>query len=189
MIFDIRNNAGGDVEAVGVILDQLLPAGNLIGTIDKEGKIEFQIQSDANEQNIPMAVLVNDGTSGAAELFASAIKDFRKGGIIGETTAGKGTKNKVFPLSDGSAIVISIANYVTMNGQSFTDLGISPTEAVTLEEEQRKLLNRRALDPVADPQLQAAITFLGGTVSSEQEESEGSEIDTSSVVEDMEESQ
>ena len=88
LIFDIRNNAGGDVEAVGEILDQLLPAGNLIGTIDKEGKIEFQIQSDANELNIPMAVLVNDGTSGAAELFASAIKDFRKGGIIGETTAG-----------------------------------------------------------------------------------------------------
>ena len=189
LIFDIRNNAGGDVEAVGEILDQLLPAGNLIGTIDKEGKIEFQIQSDANELNIPMAVLVNDGTSGAAELFASAIKDFRKGGIIGETTAGKGTKNKVFPLSDGSAIVISIANYVTMNGQSFTDLGISPNEAVTLEEEQRKLLNRRALDPAADPQLQAAITFLGGTVSPEQEESERSEIDTSSVAEDMEESQ
>ncbi len=184
LIFDVRNSSGEDVEAVGEILDDLLPAGNLIGTIDKEGREEFQIQSDANALDLPMAVLVNDGTSGAAELFASSIKDFRKEGIIGENTAGKGTKDKIFPLSDGSAIVISIANYVTMNGQIFTDLGISPTETVVLEEGQRKQLNRKALDPADDPQIQAAVTFLGGGTASSEESAVQSEEAISSAVEE-----
>lgn len=162
LIFDVRNCSGGDVEPVGKILDYLLPAGNLIGTIDKAGVEEFQIQSDAKELDIPMAVLTNDGTYGAAELFASAIKDYKKAGIIGEKTAGRGTQDKVFPLSDGSAIVISIANYVTMNGQIFTGIGIEPTAAVALDQDQRALLNRKSLPEGADPQIQAAVTYLGG---------------------------
>ena len=90
----------------------------------------------------------------------------------------------IFPLSDGSAIVISIANYVTMNGQIFTDLGISPTETVVLEEGQRKQLNRKALDPADDPQIQAAVTFLGGGTASSEESAVQSEEAVSSAVEE-----
>lgn len=171
LLFDVRNCSGGDVEAVGKILDLLLPAGNLIGTVDKEGKEEFQIQSDSRELDMPMAVLVNDGTYGAAELFVSTIKDYKKDGIIGETTAGYGTQDKVFPLSDGSAIVIPIANYVTMNGRVFTDIGIEPTKSVKLDEGQSNLLNRKTLPQNDDPQIQAAVTFLGGGTQSPEESS------------------
>lgn len=180
LLFDVRNCPGGDVESVGKILDLLLPAGNLIGTVDKEGKEEFQIQSDSRELDMPMAVLVNDGTYGAAELFASAIKDYKKDGVIGETTAGHGTQDKVFPLSDGSAVVISIANYVTMNGQIFTDIGIEPTRSVKLDESQRSLLNRKILSQDDDPQIQAGVTFLGGEQSEGDVNSSPSEGEASS---------
>lgn len=161
IIFDVRNNVGGNMTVAGNILDTLLPAGNLISSVDKQGKTVVEKTSDAKQLDLPMSVLINDGTFGAAEVFASAIKDYKKGMLVGSTTAGKGTKDEVTALSDGSAIVISVANYTTPNSGVFTGVGISPDIAITLSGEQRALFNRKALAEADDPQMQAAITAFG----------------------------
>lgn len=162
LVFDVRNNPGADVEAAAKVLDILLPAGNLISAVDRNGKETVLYTSDASELGLPMRVLVNDGTYSAAELFASAVKDYKKNCVIGETTAGRGSQEKVVPLSDGSAVIISVGSYQTPKSGVFTGVGIKPTAEIAMSPEQRELLNRRMLQDTEDPQLQAAVTALGG---------------------------
>lgn len=169
LVLDLRGNAGGNVEYAAGVLDHILPAGNLIGTVDKNGEEAFLYHSDAKALDLPLCVLVNNATSGAGELVASAIKDYGKAEIIGEKTAGKGTLDKVFPLSDGSAVIFSICHYITPKSGVFTGVGIEPTKQVPMTEDQRRLLDRKALPEANDPPLQAAITALGGANAPESE--------------------
>lgn len=72
LIFDLRNNSGGSMEVAADILDDLLPAGNLVSVKDKQGNVTVEFTSDAKEVGLPMTALVNDKTYGPAELFAAA---------------------------------------------------------------------------------------------------------------------
>lgn len=167
LIIDVRNNADGDVEEAARTLDWLLPAGNLISTVDREGEETVVYTSDAKELGLPMAVIVNDGTGGAAELFAAAIQDYKKGVLVGDTTAGRGTKDTVIQLSDGSAFILPVAYYVTPGSGIFTGSGIKPSVQVALTKDQRDQLNRRSLAEENDPQLQSAFTAVGGRLAGE----------------------
>lgn len=159
-VFDVRSCTGDSVESAAKMLDILLPAGNLIGSMDKKGEKQFLYDSDAKELNLPMSVVINSGSYGAAELFASAIKDYHKGILVGETTAGQGSEQKVFPLADGSAIRLTVGNYITPESGVFTGVGIQPEREIVLSEAQRALLDRHSLDEAEDAQLLAAITAL-----------------------------
>ena len=161
-ILDLRNCKGEESLYAAKILDKILPEGTLINSVDKNGKSEVLYTSNSSEFQDPIVVLINSGTSGAGELVASAIKDFQKGEVIGQTTHGNTTMKKAYPLSDGSAIIISVSNYTTKSGNIITNNGVSPNKEVELSSEKRSLLDRYNLSDNDDDQLQSAIESLGG---------------------------
>ena len=147
LIIDLRDNGGGLVDVTCDILDQLLPDGLIVYTEDKDGNREEET-SDA-EHYFPgkMAVLVNGNSASASEIFAGAIKDYGVGTLIGTQTFGKGIVQSLFPLSDGSAIKITVSRYYTPAGNNIHEVGITPDiilEKDAESEEDNKL--QKAID-------------------------------------------
>ena len=126
IVFDMRDNGGGMVDSVVAILDDILPAGTVVYTMDKSGKREDYTSDDAKKIDIPVTVLVNENTASAAEIFTGAIRDFNYGTIIGTNTFGKGIVQSTVPLSDGSAVKITVATYYTPSGECIHEKGIKP---------------------------------------------------------------
>lgn len=160
LVIDLRNNSGGSIEAMASMLDTLLPAGNLVTIQDRSGKTTVEYTSRANEIALPISVIANETTFGAAEIFAADVKEFKKGQVIGGTTAGYGTKDEVVPLSDGSAVKLSVAYYLTPSGSVFNRAGVPADISASLTDEQKTLLSRNQLAQKDDAQLQAAVSAL-----------------------------
>ena len=125
LIVDVRSNPGGLITAASNILDQILPKGTVVYTEDKYGKRE-DYTSDSNCIDCPIAVLVNENSASASEIFAGAIKDYNYGTLIGTKTFGKGIVQTVFPLEDGDAVKITTAKYYTPKGNYIHGAGIEP---------------------------------------------------------------
>lgn len=160
IIIDLRSNPGGNVKAAADVLDTLLPAGDTVRYKDKDGKITTEYTSAPNEIDLPISVVTDGTTFGAAEIFASDIKEFKKGLLVGEKTAGYGTKDEAVPLSDGSAVILSSANYLTVGGKTFTGSGINVDVTRSLTASQKNLLERNRLNVTDDTQIQAAVSAL-----------------------------
>lgn len=149
LIIDLRDNGGGLVDVTCDILDQLLPEGLIVYTEDKDGNREEET-SDA-EHYFPgkMAVLVNGNSASASEIFAGAIKDYGVGTLIGTQTFGKGIVQSLFPLSDGSAIKVTVSRYYTPAGNNIHEVGITPD-----------IILEKNVESEEDNQLQKAIDVL-----------------------------
>ncbi len=158
LIFDVRGNPGGYLNAIVSVLDYLLPEGTIIRMTDSSGKFTTE-KSDASCIDLPMTVLVNGGTASAAELFTSALMDYEKATVIGTQTYGKGTVTSMFQLSDGSAVYVSTQLYYPPKSDNFEGIGITPDEVVELSEEAQKT-NLYKLDYDKDTQLQKAVEIL-----------------------------
>lgn len=156
LIVDLRDNPGGLLDSVCDILRQILPEGLIVYTEDKDGNREEQKCDGKNELQIPLAVLVNESSASASEIFAGAVQDYGIGTIVGTTTYGKGVVQSIRQLSDGSAIKLTIANYYTPKGNNINKIGIKPDIEVSLD---TSLLNKDK-DEIThdeDNQLQEAI--------------------------------
>lgn len=160
IVVDLRNNPGGSVAAAARVLDTLLPAGNTVSSRDKSGKISVEYTSKPEEVDLPVSVIVNGSTYGAAEIFAADIRDFKKGMLVGGKTAGYGTKDEAVPLSDGSAMILPVAEYLTLSGKTFNGTGVEPDIKKSLTADQQDRLERNLLPFAQDPQIQAAVTAL-----------------------------
>ena len=125
LIVDVRSNPGGLITAASNILDHTLPEGTVVYPEDKYGKRE-DYTSDSNCIDCPIAVLVNENSASASEIFAGAIKDYNYGTLIGTKTFGKGIVQTVFPLEDGDAVKITTAKYYTPKGNYIHGAGIEP---------------------------------------------------------------
>ncbi len=153
LVIDLRDNGGGLVDVTCNILDALLPEGLIVYTEDKYANRE-EVKSDAeNYFDGGMAVLVNGNSASASEIFAGAIKDYGVGTLIGTKTFGKGIVQSLFPLSDGSAIKITVSRYYTSAGNNIHEVGIEPD--IELEYDA---------GAEGDNQLQKAIEVLNGNV-------------------------
>ncbi len=159
-VFDLRYNPGGDLNAITQVLDLLLPEGPIIRYIDKYGN-ESVINSNAECLNYPFAVVVNGGTASAGELFAAALKDYKKAVIVGETTFGKGTMQSVFELDDGSAVCMTIGKYYPPYSDGYDGVGVVPDKNVVLPEEYTNISIYK-LTYEQDTQLQAAVAAVNG---------------------------
>ena len=148
LIIDLRNNGGGLVDVTCTILDYLLPEGLIVYTEDKNGERD-EIFSDENCFKGQMAVLVNGNSASASEIFAGAVKDYGVGTLIGTQTFGKGIVQSLFPLSDGSAVKITVSRYYTPAGNNIHGVGITPDIILEYDENAEK-----------DNQLQRAIEVL-----------------------------
>ncbi len=126
IIFDLRENPGGLVEAATNILDTLLPEGTIATATYQDGTTKVIAASDAEELNLPMVVLTNQNTASAAELFTQALRDYGKAKSVGTTTYGKGVMQNIEQLSDGSAIEYTVATYATAKSENFDGVGIKP---------------------------------------------------------------
>jgi len=137
-IFDLRENPGGLVSQAAEVAAQFLPAGDVVYIRrDADGNEEETTVPEDNEPlDAPLVVLVNEGSSSSAEIVAGAMRDNGRAEVVGETTFGTGTVLDEFTLSDGSAILLGIAEWLTPSGDSIRGSGIEPDIEVELEEEQ-----------------------------------------------------
>jgi carboxyl-terminal processing protease len=133
LILDLRNNPGGLFdEAIGTA-SQFLDQGIVLQEKDAKGKVKpVPVKSGGVAYTIPMAVLVNEGTASAPEIVAGALQDARRATLVGEKTFGTGTVLETFPLSDGSALMLAIEEWLTPLGHTIWHKGISPDINVRL---------------------------------------------------------
>ncbi len=156
IVFDVRNDPGGYESELLTVLDRLLPEGVIFRSRDYAGREETET-SDALCVELPMAVLVNEETYSAAEFFAAALQEYGAAAIVGTPTYGKGNYQWMLPLSDGSAVNISVGKYFTPKGVSLSGVGITPDVKVEVEDEEFYQLYYGILAPEDDAQLQAAL--------------------------------
>ncbi len=159
-IFDVRNNTGGSLTSVVNILDFLLPEGTLVTLKDNAGK-ETVHSSDANSFSKKYAVLINGSTYSGGELFAAAVRDFKAGTLVGETTYGKGYAQEIIPLSRG-ALYLSTKMYYPPNGENYDGVGVSPDVEAKLSAQLEDRFYE--LDYKEDTQIIAALNALGKQV-------------------------
>lgn len=126
LILDLRSNPGGSLPVVVDIARSILPKGLIVYTEDKYGDRDEYNCDGKNELQIPMVVLVNGNSASASEILAGAIKDYHKGTLIGTTTFGKGIVQRILPLTDGTALKLTISSYYTPNGNNIHGIGIEP---------------------------------------------------------------
>ena len=157
-VFDLRYNPGGDLDSIVKILDMLLPKGPIIRIIDRYGE-ESKMESDEKCLDYPFAVLTNGDTASAAELFTSALKDYKKAISVGEKTYGKGTMQSVIPLPDGSAVCMTTQTYCPPYSESYDGKGIVPDIEVFLDEAYSNVSILK-LTYEQDIQLKTAVEYL-----------------------------
>lgn len=163
VIFDVRGNADGFVSCATACLDLIVPVategtGALATAVDKNGNTIVTFTSDSDSISLSSCVLVNSGTSGAAELFACDLRDFGKATLIGTTTAGNGTMQKIFELSDGGAVKLTVAKILPYKSESYDGVGLKCDTEVALSSEQNDRLPMLSLDE--DAQYQKALSLL-----------------------------
>lgn len=174
IIFDVRNNDTGIIRSVSEILDRLLPQGNIVSAVKKDGTNEVLAYSDSLEYDVAMAVVVNERSEEMAEIFAQAIKDSGKGKVIGKRTAGKGVMQETIKLDGGGALLLTTAAYSLPKSGSFNGTGVVPNYDVELI--GGIVDDIGTLDPLDDSQLQKAIEVVKGSLRAEDiENSESSE--------------
>ena len=159
LVLDVRNNPGGELGAICYVLDVLLPKGPVIRTLDRDGNEEVVYESDEHELNVPMAVLVNENTASAGELFCSALQDYKKATIVGVQTYGKGSMQTIRQLSDGSGLSVTYRYYCPPFSDNYDGVGVTPdviveAEGALLEKNIYKVTDEE------DNQFQAALKEL-----------------------------
>lgn len=171
IILDLRNNPGGLLsEAVGAT-SQFLKTGNVLLVKDVRGTIKpVPVKPGGAALSIPLAVLINGGTASAAEIMAGALSADHRAKLLGVVTFGTGTVLNEFALSDGSALLLAIEEWLTPAGQVIWHKGITPDVQVELPEEASPLLPAEEqtmtvaqLEASRDEQLLRALELLRPT--------------------------
>lgn len=136
LVFDVRSNPGGTLTSVIEVLDYLLPEGDLAYVTDASGKILRTHKSDANYLKgiDSMAVLVNDNTASAAELFACALRDYDKAILVGTKTYGKGSMQTIYMLPDGTGLRLTTNKYNPPKSGNYDGIGLEPDITVELSD-------------------------------------------------------
>jgi len=150
IIVDLRNNPGGYLESAVTLASYFLDGGTVVIEKDKNdvGK-EYKVVKKARLKGFKTAVLVNQGSASASEIFAGALQDRKAGKLIGEKTFGKGSVQELIDLSDGSAVKITVAKWLTPNGRAINKEGITPDIEVAMPDESK-----------GDLQLDRAVQYL-----------------------------
>jgi carboxyl-terminal processing protease len=149
LIFDLRDNGGGLLDAAIGIASQFVD-GTVVSERRRSEKQDFAAEATGAARDMPLVVLVNGGTASASEIVAGAIQDKGRGVLVGVKTYGKGSVQNVIPLSDGSSLHVTVAEWLTPNGRQITGKGLQPDVVVDLTSDDAA--NGR------DPQLDRAIT-------------------------------
>lgn len=156
LIIDLRNNPGGLLDVATNIADVLVPKGEIVYTVNKEGLRET-IYSNNSKISIPLVVIINEGSASASEVLAGAVKDYRVGKIVGVKSYGKGVVQTLLSLKDGTFIKVTTNEYFSPKGNKIDGEGVTPDVVVDLPEDVDSYYN---LEYEKDTQLQTAIEEL-----------------------------
>ncbi|MBU5292841.1 S41 family peptidase [Anaerosalibacter bizertensis] len=160
IILDLRNNPGGLLDVCADIADEFLGEGTIVYTEDKNGEREY-LNSDKGKTDLPLVVLVNEGSASASEILAGAIKDTDRGVLVGTKTFGKGIVQRIIKLPDGSGYKLTVSEYFTPKGTNIHGIGIKPNVEVKLPEDV-DIIGPENLNK--DIQLKKAIEIMEGKI-------------------------
>jgi carboxyl-terminal processing protease len=128
MVLDLRDNPGGLLDQAVRVADEFIDSGLIVKTVGKSGRLidEEKAHSRGTHTGFPIIVLVNGGSASASEIVAGALQDHQRALIMGTQSFGKGSVQTVIELDDGSGLKLTIARYLTPNGRSIQEKGITP---------------------------------------------------------------
>ncbi|BFM34260.1 S41 family peptidase [Acinetobacter towneri] len=148
VLIDLRNNPGGLLSAAVESADLFLNQGVIVSTKSRsEGDQQFQALPSFEFQNLKVGVLINHRSASAAEVFTGALKDHSRAWVMGEKSYGKGVVQKLFPLSDGAALQMTVSHYYTPREQMIEGVGIQPNQQYIQSPEMKE---EAYLEHVAD---------------------------------------
>jgi carboxyl-terminal processing protease len=168
LIFDLRGNPGGYVNEAVAIASQFIASGNVYMERNAQGQEKATpVTPGGVAVDVPLVVLVDQGTASAAEIVAGAIQDAGRASIIGEKTFGTGTVLGEFPLSDGSALRIGTVEWLTPKGRVIWHEGIAPdvvvarpTGVAPVVPDDLRSMSAADLKALKDPQLKKALELV-----------------------------
>ena len=131
-ILDLRSNPGGLLESSVDISRQFINKGIIVSTLTRDGLKEIKRGNGQALTKKPLVVLVNEGSASASEIVSGAIRDNKRGKLIGKKTFGKGLVQSMRTLVDGSGLTVTVAKYLTPNGTDINKFGILPDIEVDL---------------------------------------------------------
>jgi carboxyl-terminal processing protease len=179
LILDLRNNGGGFLNSAIEVASEFIPEGIILYEEYGDGtRDEYEALEEGLATEIPMVVLVNEGSASASEIVAGAIQDYNRAPLVGVTTFGKGSVQSWVPLSNSQgAVRVTIARWLTPNERQISQIGLEPdykigvlteadveagldAESLGLEPEEVVILSEEDIDEEKDPQLEKAIEVL-----------------------------
>lgn len=135
VVLDLRNNPGGYLDGAIDVASLFVKDGTIVKEQDKVGEEKSYVPTlESVLGDVPLVVLVNDGSASAAEIVAGAIQDHNRGKLVGVKTFGKGSVQEVEDLADGSALRLTVAAWLTPNGRAINKQGIEPDIQVNDDE-------------------------------------------------------
>jgi carboxyl-terminal processing protease len=170
LILDLRNDPGGLLREAVSTASQFLSGGIVLEEKDVKGHITpVPVEKGGTAIHIPVVGLINGGTASAAEIVAGALQDRRRAVLVGTTTFGTGTVLEEFPLSDGSALLLAVQEWLTPDGHTIWHKGITPNSSIALPEGVAPVfpldeldMTPRQLRQSRDDQLLRALDLLTG---------------------------
>lgn len=168
VILDLRNDPGGLLDQAVKVVSEFVPSGDVLMEQDRSGlRKHIPVDPGGVAYKVPLVVLVNHGTASGAEIVAGALQDHKRATILGEQTFGTGTVLNEYHLSDGSAILLGVREWLTPDGHLIWKHGITPTKVVAepsnvipLVPIELKPMTPAQLQQRGDTQLQSAVQTL-----------------------------
>ena len=150
--------SSGVLDGACNMADMILPEGIITYTETKSGK-RTDYNSDAENLDIPIVILINENSASASEVFTGALKDYGKATVVGKKSYGKGIVQSVLPFYDGSGMSLTVAKYYTPNGTCIHGIGIEPDVEVDMPDEYKDMY-ASMVEHDKDTQLQKAIEII-----------------------------
>ncbi|MFW6287686.1 MAG: S41 family peptidase, partial [bacterium] len=152
LILDLRTNPGGLLDEAITVSSNFLDRGTVVSVKYRVGSDDiYKVEENIDSTKLPLVILINQGSASASEIVAGAVKDNRRGILLGKKTFGKGTVQLLFPLNDGSALKLTTGKYYTPSGDFIHETGIRPDVEVEYNPDY---------EGENDNQLDAAIQYI-----------------------------
>ncbi len=153
LIIDLRNNPGGLVDEVAEVADSIMGEATVVYTQNRAGEKSYIKSDEKGQLDIPLVLLVNEGSASASEILSGAVRDNEIGKLVGEKTFGKGLVQIVQELNDGTGYKLTTEQYFTPKGENINKKGIKPDYEIKLDEEKFLKENK-------DTQLEKAVEVV-----------------------------
>ena len=153
LVVDVRFNGGGYLEGAVQSASMFLPSGK-IATVERRGgePTNHYASGRPSDPDVPLVVLINEGSASAAEILAGALQDHERATVVGMTSFGKGTVQEVFDLPGNASVRITVAHRLTPNGRNLGEGGVTPD--IEIDRTRQQMLSEE------DPQMDAALEWL-----------------------------